>query len=92
MTLQKSPYYELVMPDILEGVIMEKDMLGRVLQLKYAYHDITDMVKFLELASHHYLELRTNPTTNQSILVPKVWARGLERGSKLNMFGIPHFG
>jgi hypothetical protein len=45
VTLQKTPYYKLVMPDIPDGVIMDEDMLGRVSQLKYADHDITDMMK-----------------------------------------------
>jgi hypothetical protein len=48
-----------------------------VSQLKYPGHDIIDMEKVLELASHHFLELRIDPTMNQSIPVPKVWARGL---------------
>jgi hypothetical protein len=38
------------------------------------------------------LELRIDPTMNQSIHVPKVWARGLERAGILNLFDIPHFG
>jgi hypothetical protein len=92
MTLQKTPYYELVMPNILYGVIMDKDMLGRVSQLKYVDHDITDMTNFPEIAPHHYLELRLDPTMNQSILVPKVWARGLESERILKLLDIPHFG
>jgi hypothetical protein len=66
-------------------------MLGKVMQLKYVDHDIIDMMKFLELVPHYYLELRIYPTTNQNIHVPKVWARGLERASILNLFDIPHF-
>ena len=62
--LQKTPYYELVMLDIPKGFIVDEDMLGRVLQLKYAYHDITDMEKFPKLSPHHYLEMRKNLTTN----------------------------
>jgi hypothetical protein len=50
------------------------------------------MMKFPELAPHHYLELRIDPTMNQSIPVPKVWERGLERAGILNLFDIPHFG
>jgi hypothetical protein len=50
VTLQKNPDYMLVTPDIPEEVIIDEDMLGKVPQLKYAYHDITDVVKFPELA------------------------------------------
>jgi hypothetical protein len=71
---------------------MDIDMLGRVSQLKYVDHDITDTSKFLELVPKHYLELRKNPTINQSIPMPKVWARGLEKADILNQFDIPHFG
>jgi hypothetical protein len=80
------------MPDIPEGVIVDEDMLGMVLKLKYVDHDITNTVKFPELASHHYFELRTDLTTNESILVPNVWERGLEQEGILNLFDIPHFG
>jgi hypothetical protein len=78
------------MPDIPYGVIMEEDMLGRMSQLKYEYHDITNMVKFPKLVPHQYLEMKIDPTMNQSIPVPKVWARGLERACILNLFDIPH--
>jgi hypothetical protein len=81
-----------VTPDIPDGFIEDEDMLGRVPQLKYANHDITDMTKFHEIFPHHYLELRTYLEMNQSIPLPKVWPRGLERVGILNMFDIPHFG
>jgi hypothetical protein len=78
VTLQKNPDYRLVTPDILEEVIIDKDMLGKVPQLKYADHDITDVAKFPELVPHEYLELKVDPLTKKSIPVTKVWARGLE--------------
>jgi hypothetical protein len=78
VTLKKDAKYPLVMPDIPDGVIIDEDMLGKVSQLKYADHDITDTTKFPELAPRKYLELKIDPVTNQTILVPKVWARGLE--------------
>jgi len=52
------------MLDIPYGVIMEKDMLGRVSQLKYADQYITYMMKFPEIAPHQYLELRIDLETN----------------------------
>jgi hypothetical protein len=67
-------------------------MLGRVSQIKYVDHDITDTIDFPKLALHHYLELKTDSTMNQSIPVPKVWARELERVDILNLFDILHFG
>jgi hypothetical protein len=63
VTLQKTPDYTLVTLDIPEEVIIDEDMLGKVPQLKYAYHDIIDVVKFPELAPHEYLELKVDPLT-----------------------------
>jgi hypothetical protein len=76
--VSKNVNHTLVTPNIPEGVIIDEDMLGKVPQLRYADHDITDTEKFPELVPHHYLELKVDPTTNQSIHVPQVWARGLE--------------
>jgi hypothetical protein len=53
-------------------------MLGKVSQLKYVDHDITDIVKFPELALDEYLELRIDLVMNQAIPVPKVSSIGLE--------------
>jgi hypothetical protein len=53
-----------VTPDIPNRVIEDEDMIGRVSQLKYEDHDITYMMKFPKLASHHYLELRIDPEIN----------------------------
>jgi hypothetical protein len=50
MTLKKDANYPLVTPDILDGVIIDEDMLGKVSHLKYENHDIRDTTKFLELA------------------------------------------
>jgi hypothetical protein len=96
MMLNKDSKYSLVTLDILNGVIIDEDMLGKVTQLIYIYiyidHDIIDTRKFPELAPGKYLELRIDPVMNQAILVPKVWTRGLERDGILNLFEIPHFG
>jgi hypothetical protein len=45
VTLQKNPYYMLVTPYIPYEIIIDEDMLGKVPQLKYEYHDITDLVE-----------------------------------------------
>jgi hypothetical protein len=78
MTLKKGAKYPLVMPGIPDGVIINEDMLGKVPQLKYVDHNITYTTKFPELAPSKYLELKIDPVTNQTIPLPKVWARGLE--------------
>jgi len=38
-------------------------LLGRVPQLKYVNHNITDMSNFLELSLHEYLEIKVDPIT-----------------------------
>jgi hypothetical protein len=40
--------YPLVTPGIPPGVIVEGDMLGKVVALKFVDHDITNIHKFLE--------------------------------------------
>jgi hypothetical protein len=61
VTLKKDAKYPLVILEILYGVIIDEDMLGKVLQLKYVDHDITDTMKFLKLALSEYLELKIDP-------------------------------
>jgi hypothetical protein len=78
VTLKKNVKYLLVTPNIPYGIIIDEDMLGKLSQLKYTDHDITNTMKFLELVPSKYLELQIDPVTNQTINVPKVWARGLE--------------
>jgi hypothetical protein len=64
MTLKKDSKYPLVTSDIPNGVIIDEDILGKVSQLKYADHDITNTTKFLELVSGEYLEMRIDPVMN----------------------------
>jgi hypothetical protein len=89
---QRYQDYRMVTPYILEAVIINEYMLGKVLHLKYVDHDIIDVENFPELMPHEYLELQIDPQTQQNIQKVKVWARGLERASLLNLFDIPHFG
>jgi hypothetical protein len=60
INLSKDAKYELVEPEIPPGVIVEEDMLGLILSLKYADHDITDKKKFMKLASSKYLKSYIN--------------------------------
>jgi hypothetical protein len=89
MTLKKDTKYPLVTPDIPYGVIIDEDMLGKVPQLKYVDQNITNITKLPERALRKYLELKIDKMMNQTILVTKVWARGLERTGI--MFEILHF-
>lgn len=43
-------------PEIPPGVIIEEYMLGTMENLKYAYHDLSNEKKFLELALKKYLK------------------------------------
>jgi hypothetical protein len=63
VTLQKTPNYTMVTPDIPEEFIIDEDMLGKVPQLKYVDHDIMDATKFPKLAPHEYLEFKLDPLT-----------------------------
>jgi hypothetical protein len=92
MTLPKNVNHTLVTPKKLKGVIIDEDILGKVPKLRYVYHDIKDTMKFVELVPHLYLEMKVDPTTNQSRLVHQVWARGLECIGLLNLVYITHFG
>jgi hypothetical protein len=75
VTLQETPYYMLVTPNILEEVIIDEDILGKVPQLKYVDHEITNVAKFPELAPHKYLDLKVDPLTQQSMPLRKFWAK-----------------
>jgi hypothetical protein len=46
INLIKDAKYNLVTPEILVGVIIDEDMLGKVSQLKYVNHNITYTKKF----------------------------------------------
>jgi hypothetical protein len=78
VTLTKDAKYPLVTPNIPNQVIIDEDILGKVPHIKYVDHDITYIAKFHKLASSEYLELKIDSLTNQTIHVPKVWAKGLE--------------
>jgi hypothetical protein len=47
--------YPLVTPEIPVGVIVEGDMLGNIVALKFAVHDITYEQKFPKLEREKYL-------------------------------------
>jgi hypothetical protein len=84
--------YELVTTEILVGVIIDEDMLGNVPQLKYVDQNIIDKMKFPEIVSDNYLEMKIDAKMYFPVVELKVWARGLEQASLLNLFDIPQFG
>jgi muconolactone delta-isomerase len=53
----------LVTPYILEELIIDEDILGKVPQLKFVDHDITDLAKFPKIVPLQYLSLKVDPLT-----------------------------
>jgi hypothetical protein len=71
--LQKEAKYPLVEPEIPLGVIVEEDMLGAVLSLKFTDHDLSDEKKFPELSPNKYLRTFIDPETSFIRVEPKTW-------------------
>jgi hypothetical protein len=90
--LQKEAIYPLVEPLILDGVIVEGDMLGMILALKYTDDDITNENKFPKLVPNKFLMKFISPKTHMIIIKPHVWDRGFQKEGLLNLFNIMHFG
>jgi hypothetical protein len=80
------------MPEIPPGVIIEGDLMGKVVALKFSDHDITDAQKFPELAWDKYLRTKSVPGTGAILVEPQSWVVGLEKSGILNLLEIPHFG
>jgi hypothetical protein len=68
--------YPLSIAPVLTGVSSEEDMLGKISNLKFMDHDITDAHKFPELARDQYLCTRSIPGTGEILLEPQEWAWG----------------
>jgi hypothetical protein len=81
-----------VEPLILEGVIVEGDMLGLTVVLKYANHDITDENKFRELVPRKFFINSISFETHIIVIEPWAWARGWDKVGLLNLFDITRFG
>ena len=58
-------------PQIHEGVKILYDMFGYVYKLKYVYHDVTYMRKFLEFMLQVYMENKGPGPSGVPILEPK---------------------
>jgi len=61
VNLPKEPKYDLIAPEIPLEVNIEGDMLGTIGNLKFSYHDLENMKKFLELAPQNYLCMKLSP-------------------------------
>jgi hypothetical protein len=62
--------YLLVTLEIPPGVIIEGDMLGKIVALKFIDHDIMDEHKFPELEHEKYFCTKSVPGTREILLEP----------------------
>jgi hypothetical protein len=84
---------EITLPHLPDVVVVVEDMLGKVLKLKYADHDITDTMKFPDFTQEVYLENRGEVgPLGKPILEPAQWVTGLYNSGVMNLLDIPHFG
>jgi hypothetical protein len=84
--------YPLDTLEILVGLIVEGDMLGKIVAQNFANHDIKDEPKFLELVQEKYLCNKIILGTREILLEPQTWATRLEKSGILNLLENPHFG
>jgi hypothetical protein len=61
ITVPMNAKYPLPIAPVPKGVRKDEDMLGKVANLKFMDHDITDTQKFPELAKDQYLCTKTDP-------------------------------
>jgi len=62
--------YLLVTQEIPPGVIVEGNMLGKIISLKFANYNITDEQKFPEMEWENYLCTKSIPRTREIMLEP----------------------
>jgi hypothetical protein len=71
--LQKEEKYELVELKILPGVIVEEDIVGAMVNLKFSYHNLSDEKKFLELSPKKYMKTIIFLVTSFILVEPQAW-------------------
>ena len=59
--------------------------------MKYAYHDIRDIMKFHNLKKYNYMEPKSQ-MGGISVYEEQNWDTGLKESCILNLLDIPHFG
>jgi hypothetical protein len=55
-------------------------------------HDVSDAIKFPDLAAQSYLESRGEGPSGVPLLEPAQWILGLYNTCIMNLLDIPHFG
>jgi hypothetical protein len=70
----------------------DDNMVGGVNSLKYSDHDVSDAIKFPDLAAQSYLERRGEGPSGAPLLEPAQWILGLYNTDIMNLLDIPHFG
>jgi hypothetical protein len=58
------------MPKILDGVKENDEMIRGVNTMKYSNHDVVDIVKFLDLVQHNYMECKGEGPSGGPFLDP----------------------
>jgi hypothetical protein len=66
-------------------------LLGCVEKLRYAYHDVSDTIKFPEFAQQVYMESLGTGPLGDLVLQAKQWIIGLVNTWILHLLEIPHF-
>jgi hypothetical protein len=73
-------------------MVIVEDMLGKVRNLRYVNHDVTDVAKLPALAQENYLEAKGEiRPLGKLILEPMQWIIGLYNLGIMNLLDIPHF-
>jgi hypothetical protein len=91
ITVPSNAKYSLPITPVSKGVRKDGDMIGKVNNLKFMDHDITDTKNFPELARDQYLCTETGPATGKNWVEAHAWASALEKARILTLFKIPHF-
>ena len=74
---------------LLDGILFEGSVLGRMPMMKFEYWDLTDSEKFPHLETERFIKQSTEgPITT---LEPQKWLRGVEKAIFLHLLWIPHF-
>jgi hypothetical protein len=79
------------LPKIPSRVCVDDDMIGGVTTIKYSNHDVADVTKFLNLASHNYLESRGEGSSSMTVLESTQWILGLYNTGVMNLQDVSHF-
>jgi hypothetical protein len=73
-------------------VKVDDEMVGGVDGLKCSNLDVSDAIKFPDLATQSYLERRGDSPLGAPLLEPAQWILGLYNTCIMNLMYIPHFG